>query len=322
MKIKSFAWENLAKPILALAPMAGVTDSSFRRLCREFGADVVYGEMVSATGLFHKSSKTKFLLEFNQEEQPFVVQLFGSNPEHFAYAARYITEEIKPAGIDINFGCPVRKVLKAGAGSSLMKNLNLADEVIQAVLANTTLPVSIKTRTFVENVSVLELLQKIQKLPIAAIMIHGRSSSQKFSGPINKEIIGEAKNIFPGVVLANGNMHTPEEISAVLKETKVDGVGLARGVLGRPYLFRQAKDYFSTGAYKRPAFADIKKIILAHAAMIEKQKGEWGIREMRKHLGWYVQGFPGAKVLRSKLYAANSYRQVEEILNLMLENKQ
>lgn len=314
MKSNFFAWEKLKKPIVALAPMAGVTDSPFRRLCQFYGADVVYGEMVSAAGLFHQSPKTKRLLDFTREEYPFIVQLFGAKPEEFGYAARFITAEIKPAGLDINLGCPVRDIIETGAGSYLMRNLNAAHEVIQAVIENTTRPVSIKTRTFVDDISVLALLEKIRKLPVAAVMIHGRSFSQKFSGPINKEIIKEAKSIFPGIVLANGSMHTPEEIKSVLAETQADGVGLARGVLGRPFLFKQVKDYFFQGAYKEPSFKEVKEIVLKHAKMMEAQKGERGIVEMRKHLGWYVQGFPGAKLLRNKLYRSATYKQIDEIL--------
>lgn len=307
----------MPRPILALAPMAGVTDSPYRIICREFGADVVYSEMVSVTGLFHKSPKTRKLLYFTEPERPLIIQMFGADPEHFAYAARYLTEEVKPDGLDINFGCPVKDVIKTGAGCYLMKNLTLAREVLSAVRENTGLPVSIKTRAHVGDVSVLDLLEKIKGLDIQALMIHGRTFSQKFSGPINMELIKEAKAAFPGVVLANGNMHTPEEVKQVLDGTGGDGVGLARGVMGRPQLFTQTKDYLRDGKYAKPLFNEMVKIALRQARLMQETKGQHGILEMRKHLGWYVHDFPGARTLRNKLYACSTFAEIEEIL---LEN--
>lgn len=317
-KINEFAWDNLPQPILALAPMAGVTDSSFRQICRAAGADVVYSEMISVTGLFHHSPKTQRLFKFTSQEQPLIIQVFGANPEHFAYAARYITEQVKPAGLDINFGCPVKDVIKTGAGSYLMKNLTLAREVLSAVRENTTLPVSIKTRTQVGEVTVLAFLDAIKNIPLQALMVHGRSFSQKFSGAINIELIREAKKMFKGIVLANGNINTPEQVQEILSQTCCDGVGLARGVLGKPYLFTQAREFLAQGKYTKPLFSEIVPTILKQAQLMQEEKGDHGIIEMRKHLGWYVHDFPGAKNLRNQLYLCSTYKEMTEIL---LENR-
>jgi tRNA-dihydrouridine synthase B len=317
VKINNFTWENLPRPILALAPMAGVTDSPFRQICREAGADVVYSEMISVTGLFHHSLKTERLFKFTRLEHPLIIQIFGAVPEHFAYAARYITEQVKPDGIDINFGCPVKDVIKTGAGSYLMKNLALAQEVLSAVRENTPLPVSIKTRTQVGDVTVLDLLETIKAISLQALMVHGRSFTQKFSGPINIELIREAKRMFKGVVLANGNMNTPEQVQEILSQTGCDGVGLARGVLGRPYLFSQVKEFLAKQRYTKPRFSDVVQTILKQAQLMQKEKGDHGIIEMRKHLGWYVHDFPGAKNLRNRLYRCLTYKEMAEIL---LEN--
>jgi tRNA-dihydrouridine synthase B len=317
IKINKFTWENLPQPILALAPMAGVTDSPFRQICLEAGADVVYSEMISVTGLFHNSKKTRRLFKFTSQEHPLIFQIFGAVPEHFAYAARYITEQVKPDGIDINFGCPVRDVIKTGAGSYLMKNLSLAKEVLSAVRENTPLPVSLKTRTQVDDVTVLDLLAAVKTVPLQALMVHGRSFSQKFSGAINIELIREAKKMFKGVVLANGNMNTPEQVREVLSQTGCDGVGLARGVLGKPYLFTQVKEFLTKRQYTKPLFSAVVQTILKQAQLMQTEKGDHGIIEMRKHLGWYVHDFPGAKNLRNQLYRCLTYEEMAEIL---LEN--
>lgn len=317
MKINEFTWEKIKKPILALAPMAGITDSPFRRICRDLGADVVYSEMVSVTGLFHNSPKSAKLLYFDQQERPLIVQLFGSNPEHFAFASKYITENIKPDGLDINFGCPVKDVIKTGAGCYLMKNLEKSREVLQAVLANTHLPVSVKARTQVGQVSILDFVEKIKDLKIKVLMIHGRSFSQKFSGLVNLELMKEVKKIFKGIVLANGNINNPLEVKKILEQTHCDGVGLARGVLGRPFLFTQVKQFLETNSYEKPDFSQIIRLILRQAKLMLEIKGEHGLIELRKHLGWYVQGFPGARILRNKLYLCTTLAQIEDIL---LEN--
>ncbi|MDD5354255.1 MAG: tRNA-dihydrouridine synthase [bacterium] len=307
----------MPQPILALAPMAGVTDSPFRRICREAGADVVYSEMISVTGLFHHSPKTQRLFRFTDQEQPLIIQIFGAVPEHFAYAAKYITEQVQPAGLDINLGCPVKDVIKTGAGSYLMKNLALAKEVLSAVRENTSLPVSIKTRTEVGRVTVLDFLDAVKNVPLQALMVHGRSFSQKFSGAINIELIKEAVKKFKGVVLANGNMNTPEQIQAVLSQTGCHGVGLARGVLGKPYLFTQAREFLAKGRYTKPLFSEVVETITKHTQLMQEEKGAHGIIEMRKHLGWYVHDFPGARNLRNQLYHCSTYKEIAEIL---LEN--
>ncbi|MDD5491714.1 MAG: tRNA-dihydrouridine synthase [bacterium] len=316
-KINKFTWEKLPRPILALAPMAGVTDSPFRQICREAGADVVYSEMISVTGLFYESPKTKRLFKFVPRERPLIIQIFGAIPEHFAYAARFLTEQVHPDGIDINLGCPVRDVIKTGAGSYLMKNLALAKEVLSAVRENTTLPVSIKTRTQVGEVTVLDLLEAVKTISLQALMIHGRTFAQKFSGAINIGLIKEAKKKFAGAVLANGNMNTPEQVREVLSQTDCDGIGLARGVLGKPYLFTQIKELLATEKYTKPFFSEVVPTILRQAQLMQTEKGDHGIIEMRKHLGWYVHDFPGAKNLRNQLYQCLTYKEMAEIL---LEN--
>ncbi|MFA5024440.1 MAG: tRNA-dihydrouridine synthase family protein [Patescibacteria group bacterium] len=317
--------KNRQQPILALAPLAGFTDSAFRQVCRKYGADVLYSEMASAAALFYnqpayKRAKNRLaenatleLLKFNRKkEKYYVVQLFGSNPEHFAAAARLISKEIKPDGIDINFGCPVPKIMKQGAGSGLMKNLKQSRAVILAVLANTDLPVSIKMRAGASEIDALKFLKNISDLPVAAVMIHGRTLNQGFSGAPNWRLIKEARKYFKGVILANGGINDLAGAQKALRESKADGLGLARGILGRPWLFKEIKTQRVINLKPKQIF----KIALEHATLEQKQKGKPGIIEMRKHLVWYVQGLPGATKLREKLVKVNSLKEIKEILHV------
>lgn len=303
-------WNKIKKPILALAPMAGFSDSPFRQIVSEYGADVVYSEMASATALFYNKKPTLELLKFNKwKEKNYVVQLFGSNPEHFAVATRIVTDEIKPSGIDINFGCPVGKVIKQGAGSDLMANLEKAHEVIKAVCDNTKLPVSVKIRAKSGNVGALDFLKLIADLPVAAIMIHGRSVKQGFAGEIDYDLIKEARKYFKGIILANGGVNDLAQAQKTLELTGADGLGLARGVLGRPWLFKEIKK----GKEINLDIKDISRIILRHAKKFKKIKGEKAMVDLRKHLCWYVQGITNASHYRLKMVAINNYQDIKNI---------
>lgn len=303
-------WLKLKKPILALAPMAGFTDSAFRQICKSFGANVVYSEMASVTALSFAPKKTLELLAFNKKERPYVVQLFGSNPMHFTKAVKIVEKKIKPDGIDINFGCPVKKVQKQGAGAVLMNNLKLAREIIKNVTANTDLPVAIKCRSKVGRIDVLKFLDNLSGLDIKAVMIHGRSLAQGFSGLIDTEIIKKARNYFPGIILANGGVHSYEDGIEILEKTKADGLGIARGALGRPWIFKALR----TGQSIIRSENAVKKIALQQAKLAQNLKGRQGIIEMRKHLCWYVQGMPGARQMREKLVKVESVNDIRNIL--------
>jgi tRNA dihydrouridine synthase A len=340
--MKNF-WQELKKkkePILALAPMAGITDCAFRLLCREFGADVVYSEMTSADGLFFGGQKTLDLLEFNKKEQPLVVQLFGKKPELFGKVAK-IVEESGAMGIDINFGCPAKKVVAHGGGVTLMRNLNLCYEIIQATVEAVKIPVSIKVRTSInlnclntppemggsvqnekkgsvkEKVTALDFVEKIKDLNVSALMIHGRSYEYGFAGKIENidfEMIKNVKDKFNGVVLGNGGINSPEDAKLMLEQTGVDGLGLARALYGKPWLFKQIKEFLQTGKYSEPDFAEIKNTAIRHAELLFETKGEKGMYEIRKHLTWYIKGFDGAVELRKKLVLVNSVEEVRRIL--------
>lgn len=304
-------WKKTKLGFLALAPMAGVADSAFRRICKPYGADILYSEMASATALSYDPNKTLELLRFDDIERPCIVQLFGSRPEHFAKAAKIVQNKIAPDGIDINLGCPVKKVQKQGAGAVLMKNVSLARDCIKAVVDNTSLPVSVKTRTKVEDVSVLEFLEKIASLDVKALMIHGRTLSQGFSGEIDTEVIKKVRGYFGGVIIANGGIKSPEDARRILKETGADGLGIARGCLGRPWIFEEIKN----NSPINKSVSEIFEIALRHAELTYELKKNTGIIEMRKHLCWYASGLKGAKELRKKFIRVESLEEVKSILS-------
>ena len=272
--MKSNFWQKISakggpavggnEPILALAPMAGISDSAFRQLCKTFGADVTYTEMISADAIAYNSKKTLEMLKFDKSEKPIVAQLFGKRPEMFIKAVKMI-EKAGFDGIDINFGCPARKVVAHGGGVTLMKDLEKCRELIATTIENTKLPVSVKIRAGIEKVTALDFLKAIKDLPIAAIMVHGRTFKDSFSGPIDFEMIRQVKQNFSGIVIGNGGINTPEEAKQMLDKTGVDGLGLARGLYGRPWLFQEIKDYLRNGKYHKIGTEDIKKIALQHA---------------------------------------------------------
>lgn len=345
MKLKkNNFWHKLKKPILALAPMAGITDSAFRQICRKNGADAVYSEMASATalasirrsGLFFKPQKTLELIRFNKKEQPYIVQLFGKIPEHFGAAAKIITEKIKPDGIDINFGCPAKKVFGHGSGCALMPQKKLAREIISAVCDNTKLPVSLKIRAGLKDMTALEFIESTKDLPYSAVMIHGRTYENSFSGPVDFEICEEIKKIIPDkIILANGGINSPEDAQKILRDhPSLDGLGIARGAWGRPWIFEEIKNLLNKKnvgtdlvfvqkmadtrsaptKYNLYKIKKIKKIMIEHAELIYKDKGKLGLFEIRKHMCWYIKGFPGAAALRKKLVMAESLAEIKEIL--------
>ncbi len=320
MKTNNF-WQDLARgtrPILAMAPMAGFTDSSFRIICQQNGADVLYSEMASVAALYYSEQKesrdkaeaTYRLLDFSQKERPYVVQLFGNSPEHFALATKLVSERVKPDGIDINFGCPVPKIVKQGAGARLMSNLKLSRKVIEAVLANTSLPVSIKIRAASGSVSALSFIKNISDLNVAALMVHGRTLKQGFVGEVDHALIKTLRPHFSGIILSNGGVNSLEDGQKALKLSEANGLGLARGALGRPWLFKELKE----GREINLSAQEIFTLILSQAKLIKSIKGEEAFLELRKHLVWYTQGLKNAKFLREKLVAISSLKDLEKAI--------
>ncbi|MCF7795268.1 tRNA-dihydrouridine synthase [Patescibacteria group bacterium] len=301
-------WNDFKKPIIALAPMAGINDIAFREMCSQYGADVLYSEMASATALTKNPEKTLDMLSYTEKQRPYVVQLFGYHPEHFKIAVKVIEKEIKPDGIDINFGCPVNKVLRQGAGAVLMKDKEQAKKIIATTISQATVPVSIKTRTKSGQVELLDFLDYISDLDIKALMIHGRTLSQGFSGEIDYKTILKARDKFKGIILANGGINDIDSAKKTLDKTKADGLGLARGVMGRPWLFQEIKEEKDLN-YNRDKIIDLA---LKHSKLAYKYKKDFGLKEMRKHLSWYISSWPGARALRQELVRIESIEDIKK----------
>lgn len=313
--MKNF-WKKLPKPILALAPMAGITDSAFRAICKKHGASVTYSEMASVSALFFKPKRTLELLKFTKKERPYIVQLFGKDPAHFAKATRIVTEKIRPDGIDINFGCPAKKVFGHGSGCALMPQKELAREIIETVLKNTHLPVSIKIRAGIKDMSALDFVKNVKDLDFKALMVHGRTYEGGFSGTVDFSLIEKIKKIIPQkIVLANGGINDAREATSILKKhSSLDGLGIARGAWGNPWIFEDTKRILKNKKFKEKSFKEISKTAIFHANLIKKSKQEVGLLEIRKHLVWYFKSFPGAKELRQKLVQIKSPEEIKEIL--------
>ncbi len=307
--------------------MAGISDLPFRIICKELGADALYSEMLSSTGVSFTLQKNIEFVNSCRQDFPLIIQLFGNNPEYFATATKIIDrlpeiteigESItprRPEGIDINFGCPVKKVMKQDSGCALMRDPKHAKEIIKAVLDNTSLPISIKIRAGIDGINAFDFLDEVGGLGWKTIMVHGRTFKEGFSGGIDLELIKKIKEKYPQKeVIANGGLFTPEIAKEVFEKTGADGLGIARGCLGNPWLFSQIKEYFQTGKYTAPSLEEIKKIALRHCELIAKYKGEKNIVEMRKHLGWYFKGFPDAKKLRAQLYTVGSVEEIKKVL--------
>ncbi len=334
---------NGGQAILALAPMAGITDSPFRQVCKSFGADVVYTEMVSADGLAYKSKKTLEFLEFDKSERPVVLQLFGKNPENFkkAIVNCKLSASWRVAnfdGIDINMGCPARKVVSSGHGVALMNNAKLAGEIVRAIKESTQLPVSVKARLGFKNKNeILSFGPKMEEAGADALCVHARTYSQGFSGPIDIEIIKKLKTKLKIPLIVNGGIYEAEDVKKILNKTKADGVMIARGALGKPWIFKeiayklreyrcQSCEYTNNNwnqikpfgsslkVSASPSWALLRKTALKHAALAYKFKGDYGIIEMRKHLAWYVRGLPNASELRQKLVRVETVEEIKEIL--------
>ncbi|MDF2686240.1 MAG: tRNA-U20-dihydrouridine synthase, partial [Clostridia bacterium] len=241
---------NKILPPLFLAPMAGITDISFRQICKKFGADVLITEMISAKGIYYKDKKTTSLLAFDDIEQPIGIQLFGSEPDIMAYAVK-VAEELSPAFIDINMGCPMPKIVNNGDGSALMKNIPLAEKIIIAAVNAVSVPISVKFRLGYNknSINAVEFAKMAEAAGASFLTVHGRTSEQMYSGNAEYNIIQKVKNTLKIPVIGNGDVFNPEAASKIHKETGCDGIMIARGALGNPFIFTQIKQYFNENKY-------------------------------------------------------------------------
>ena len=301
-----------------LAPMAGVTDLPFRKLCKEQGAGLICTEMVSAKAISFHNKNTEALMEIDPSEHSVSLQLFGSEPELMAEVAKSI--EDRPFEIlDINMGCPVPKVVNNGEGSALLKDPKLIGKIIKAVSGAVQKPVTAKMRIGFEGYPVdpVEIAKIMEDSGAAAIAVHGRTRQQYYSGQADWDTIRKVKEAVRIPVIGNGDVDSPEKAEALLKETGCDGVMIGRAVRGNPWIFRELNHYFQTGEkLQRPSAEEIREMILRHARMQIEKKGEFtGIREMRKHVAWYTAGMRHSAALRRESNLIADYRELEVLLD-------
>ena len=303
-------WMNSKKSILALAPMADMTDSPFCSVCREVAGEdfVIFREMVSAEAIVRGNKKTLKMCEFDEIERPIVQQIFGANPVVMLEAAKIIVEKYRPDGIDINMGCPVPKISgKANSGAALMKDVNKAVAIVKALKnANFGVPVTVKTRLgWADDSEILEFALEIEKAGSDAISLHGRTKKQSYSGVANWDRIGDVKKLLSIPVIANGDVNSQDDVEKCLKTTGADGIMIGRGVLGNPWIFSPTT----------PTIEERKKVVLRHAELHLKRYGEKNaLFTFRKHLVMYFKGLPGIKKLRADLVQVSTLDELKEVL--------
>ena len=307
--------------------MAGVSESPFRRLCRRFGADVVVTEFLSAEGIRRENEATLAKLRFGEDERPIGVQIFGSDACAMGEAAALVTDVFQPEFIDINFGCPVKKVVKRNGGSGCLKDLDMVQQIIRAVSAGTHLPVTVKIRSGwnEEMRDPVSIARRCEDAGARALALHPRTRTQMYTGHPHWDEIAAVTQALSIPVIGNGDIKTPEDAVRMHRETGCDAIMIARGSFGQPWVFDQTRDLLE-GRPKRPD-PDVEvrfRIAIEHAQMADAYELDprGAAIEFRKHLGWYVKGLPGSADLRRQLHAVNSLDEVEGIFADYLANRE
>ena len=308
-----------------LAPMAGVTDLVFRVICKEMDCGMVYSEMVSAKGVQHNNKNTKELLKVDERERPVAMQMFGSDPEIMAEMARKLNEYEDIDILDINMGCPAPKIVKNGEGSALTLNPKLVGEIISAVSKASEKPVTVKFRKGFDDqhLNALEIGKIAEESGAKAVTIHGRTREQYYAGKADWDIIKALKEEIKTIpVIGNGDIFTPEDAKNMLEYTGCDAVMIGRGSQGNPFIFKRTVEYLENGILlPEPTWEDRLDIAEKHMDMLADYKGEViGIREMRKHLGWYIKGLPHSAEMRVKINATSGRENMRDVLNYMRES--
>jgi nifR3 family TIM-barrel protein len=308
---------------LYLAPQAGVSESPFRRLCRAFGADVVVSEFVSSEGIRRGDTRTHDYLRFRPEERPIGVQIFGADPAAMGEAAALVEELYAPDFLDINFGCPVKKVVKRNGGSGCLRDLDLVQRIIAAVAAAVSVPTTVKIRSgwSEELRDPVSIGLRCQEAGAEALTLHARTRTQMYGGEANWDEIAATVEALDIPVIGNGDVWRGEDARALWEHTRCAGIMIARGSHGAPWIFRAARAALSgDGVPADPPAAERFRTVREHArlAIAWERDEQRAMREFRKHLGWYTKGLPGGRILRQELFAVTRLEQAEHLLDSYL----
>ena len=308
--------KEIKSPIV-IAPMAGISNGAFRELCFEFGAGLVYTEMVSDKAIFYDNKKTMDMLVVDDNYHPISMQLFGSDKDSMVYAAKILDKKTNCDFIDINMGCPVHKVVKTGAGSAMMLEEDKAVDIVKAIIDNVDKPVTVKMRLgyTLKNMNYLSLAKKLESVGVSLIALHARTRGKMYDGHADWSHIKTLKENLSIPVIGNGDIDCYESAKHMMEYTGCDAVAIGRGAEGNPWIFRELIAGLNGEEYEKPSSSEVKEMIMRHARMIIDYKGEYiGVREMRKHAAWYTAGFKGASKLRGRLNEAESYESLYEIV--------
>ena len=298
-----------------LAPMAGITDNAFRRVCKMYGAGLVCTEMVSSKGLFYDDGKTQLLLNTEGEKRPISMQIFGSDVESIAYASKYVSERADI--LDINMGCPAPKVVKNGDGSKLLLDLDLVEEITKVAVENSKAPVSVKMRIGWDknNIVAIDAAKRIEKSGASMITVHGRTREEYYSGTANWDIIKEVKNSVNIPVIGNGDIKSKEDALKIFEQTGVDGIMIGRAAIGAPWIFEEVISYLKGEEVREISREEKLDVILKHIEWEVEEKGEEvGIKELRKHMSAYIKNMPNATTIREKINKIDTKKELEECL--------
>ncbi len=311
------------KKTAALAPMASVADTAYRLICKKFKAALVYSEMVSVKGIYYGSKNSNALLNILEEERPMAIQLFGEDPKFFALALEKVLER-KPDLIDLNMGCPVNKVVKNGAGSKLMQNVELAEKIACVVVKNSNVPVTVKLRKGWDegNVNVCEFAKRMENCGVSAITVHGRTREEMFSKKADWEIISRVKENVSIPIIANGDIKTVLDCVKVYEKTNADLIMIGRGSFGRPWIFKQIDEFLSSGKIlKEPNVLEITNVMLEHIKKIfEMEREEIAVKKARAQAMRYFYGFKNAAKIRRMCCKFNSFEDVLKLREYFLNS--